>query len=127
MQHDSSNNVQSVAAFLISRPPISFPWDSDGRAAARRHAAAAARMLLLLLLLRLYWTLSLSVPCWCCVPVQGERHEPTGIRSSCCRWASRPACARKQADGVFTRAWTYGNVTLDCNAVDGQDTALGTA
>ena len=24
-------------------------------------------------------------------------------------------CAQT-ADGVFTRAWTYGNVTLDCNS-----------
>ena len=48
MQHDSGNKVQSVAAFLISRPPtafLGFGWYT----AAHRRAAASLRLPLLLL------------------------------------------------------------------------------
>jgi Hypothetical glycosyl hydrolase family 15 len=73
MQFDASNANQSVAAFLVTRPPIAylgFGWESD---------MSDWNPIFLL-----------------------QVGEPAGL------------CAQVQA-GVFTRAWTYGNVTLDCN------------
>ena len=71
---DAGNKLQSLAGFLVTRPPIAFigyGWESDQRK----------------------WD-----------PIfLTDVGEPTG------------ACEEGPA-GVFTRAWTRGNASLDCNA-----------
>jgi len=74
MLFDSANPEQSVAAFLITRPPIAylgFGWESD---------MSNWNPIFLL-----------------------QVGEPSGL------------CA-EVGPGLFTRTWTYGNITLDCNA-----------
>jgi hypothetical protein len=70
---DSHNANQSIAAFLIGRPPIAFAgfgWESDMRD----------------------WNSAFLY----------QVGEPQAL------------CYESSAN-VFTRQWTYGNVTLDCN------------
>ncbi len=70
---DSGNAAQSVAGFLITRPPIAyigFGWESD---------------------MRDWNPIFLS-----------QVGEPSAI-------------CYQTSPGVFTRSWSYGNVTLDCN------------
>lgn len=96
---DAGNANQSVAAFLVSRPPyawIGFGWESDDR----------------------NWNdlFYLQVRWWRrgCEGVGVGLHRSSHC-SSCSQAGEPTGLCAEGPTGVFSRPWTLGTASLDCN------------